>query len=1154
MRHLRHAARSLLGAPAFTSAVVASLGISIAAIATVWSVADAVLFRPLPYGHADRLVWITSVRPQRADAPFSLPELMDYADRARTVDIAAFASWNASLATAGVARRLDGMRISGNAFDVLGASPSAGRLLRAADDRPDAPRVVLLSHAFWTSEFGADRGVVGRTLRLNDQPYQVVGVLPRRFPLHVLRHVDVIVPLSPDLDPRRHVRTSTNFLRLFGRTRGAGTAAAAQELSAIASELRAGFPSEYADKLGVAVAPLQEFMVGNTRRTFVVMLGAAGLLLAIAFANVLNLLLVRAVAKRGEIALRRALGGSGRQLALGPVSEAALLALAGAAAGAIMAKWLVTLVASSSLAVPRLDEARLAGRTVVFVAAIAVLGTLLFSAIQLVAASRAAPQQALSAIGRGLGRARGEVRVRAGLLVAQLGLAMLLTVVTVTMARSLARLQSVALGFRPDSVFVARLALPAQRYQSVADLARFADELEPALRAQPGVVAAGTISVAPLSGILRMVPFTVAGRPPARVRDRPDANLRAVSSGYLAAVGATILRGRDFTPADRGDAAKAAIVSRALAERHFGGLDPLGQQLLLDDNEAGPRPVTIVGVVENMRHVSLDGPAEVDVYVPLAQSHPDGVGFLAASQFWMVRLTPGTRGYAQTFSRTLQAIDRDVAIALPQSMSAYVDASLAPRRFSVLALFGFAAVAMVLALVGVHGLVAYSVAQRRREIGLRLALGATAVGIAGSLVGRTLGLAACGVAIGVGGALLSKPLVSNLLFGVAPSEPAIVVAVACLLIAASAGAAALAARRATGIDPTVALGERNSSRVRRGATAVVALAVLALTNGCAEHGSPAKSVIRVAEIGHVVVGGATISVRDARPRQRVRAASLPLAIVEANGDFTPGATYVRFVKLAAPRHQLPLLLLPGGGLSGAVYETTPDGRPGWEPYFLRAGYSVFTADLQQTGRSPWSRYPEINPDEPAFRDRAFLWEVFRIGPPGSYAGGMRPFDGTQFPVAAFDAFAKLAAPRFSSPPEVEAATNDAIIQRVCPCILLSHSASSGPALAAAQRRPDLVRAVIAVEPSRVPGETPHQGPPALVVWGDFLAADQTQPSWAEQVLASRRFVDGALRPGDAMFLDLPALGIRGNSHMLMSDLNSDQVAARIERWIRERGL
>jgi pimeloyl-ACP methyl ester carboxylesterase len=275
-------------------------------------------------------------------------------------------------------------------------------------------------------------------------------------------------------------------------------------------------------------------------------------------------------------------------------------------------------------------------------------------------------------------------------------------------------------------------------------------------------------------------------------------------------------------------------------------------------------------------------------------------------------------------------------------------------------------------------------------------------------------------------------------------------------------------------------------------------------------------------------------------------------MVDPNGDFTPGATYVQFIRLEATRHKLPILLLPGGGLSAIVYETTPDGRPGWEPFFLRAGYSVFMADLQQTGRSPWSRYPEINPEEPEFRDRAFLWETFRIGPQGSYGHDMRPFAGTQFPVAAFDAFAKLVAPRFRSPPPVEVTTFDAIIQQVCPCILLSHSASGGPALAAAERRPDLVKAVIAVEPSSVTEEPPGRASPALVVWGDFLGLDQTESSWAKQVAASRRFVQA--RSGNATLIDLSALGVRGNSHMLMSDLNSDAVAKLVDDWIQRLGF
>ncbi len=804
LHYLRLAVRSLLRVPLFSLAAVASLGISIAAITSVFSVADAVLFRALPYRDAGQLVWIASVRPARSDAPFTLPEFMDYSERARTVDIAALTNWSAALATSTVARRLQGMRISANAFDVLGVSACAGRLFRVADDRPDAPRVVLLSHSFWLDQFGAEPGVIGQTIRLNDQPHEIVGVLPRHFPLP-LRNLDVVVPLSPELDSRRHVRTSVNFLRLFGRVRGSGSIAIAkQELSGIADALRQQFPAEYASKLGVAVTPMQEFLVGNTRQTFVVMLAAATLLLIIALANVLSLLLIRGIARKGEMALRRALGGSGRHLAYGAASEAALLAVAGALVGAILAKWFVSLVASSSIGVLRLDEARVAGRALVLVVAISILATLLFSAIQLTASLRSAPLQALSAIGRGLHGSRGEARLRGAFLVAQLGLSVLLTIVTATMARSLARLQAVDLGYRPDSVFVARLSLPPQKYQSVAQFSRFAQEFEQGLRSGPGVVAAGVISIAPLSGNLSIIPFTIVGRPQAQ-GERLEANLRAISPGYLSAIGASLRAGRDFAPADNDVAIKSAIISRALAERYFAGADPIGQQLLVDDNNDGPRPVAVVGIVENMRHVNLDGPAPFDIYIPIAQVHLDGLGFVTGSQFWLVRVAAGATDYARTFARTLEAIDRDIALARVQPLRAYVDDNLAARKFSVLALLGFALVAFVLATIGVYGVVAYSVKQRRREIGLRVALGATAVDVTRSFIEPALGLAILGVAIGVLGALLTREVVAGLLFGVTPTEPMILGLVALSLLVTSAIAAAIPARRAAAIDPASAI-------------------------------------------------------------------------------------------------------------------------------------------------------------------------------------------------------------------------------------------------------------------------------------------------------------------------------------------------------------
>lgn len=382
-----------------------------------------------------------------------------------------------------------------------------------------------------------------------------------------------------------------------------------------------------------------------------------------------------------------------------------------------------------------------------------------------------------------------------------------------------------------------------------------------------------------------------------------------------------------------------------------------------------------------------------------------------------------------------------------------------------------------------------------------------------------------------------------------------------------------------------------TNALRRRALAALGLAAFAA-------GPPAESAradrapeppLSVEEMGHIVVGGARVSLRGLPARQRIRAPCppplriepigdftpeemqtiaarggqlsplasqsiaapcLPPAQIDPNGDFTPGATYVHFVRLAAPRHPFPILLLPGGGLSGAVFETTPDGRPGWETYFLRAGYSVFTADLQQTGRSPFARYPEINQDEPAFRDRAFLWEVFRIGSPGSYGHGQRAFAGTQFPVGAFDDFAKLAAPRFRVPPEAEAETYDAVIRRICPCIIIAHSASAGPAIAAAYRQPALVKAIIAVEPATVPPPPARHPLPTLILWGDYLRPDQTQADWETEHEASRGFAATESRTARVAFIDLPALGVRGNSHLLMADRNSDCVAQIIDGWIR----
>jgi putative ABC transport system permease protein len=803
---LQRAARTLLRAPLFTFPVIATLAIAVGATATVFSVVYAVLIRALPYREPERLVWLSSVRPDRPDAPFSLPETMDYRERARTIDIAAYANWSATLATAGVAQRLQGMRISANAFQVLGVSPVAGRLLLPSDDDATAGHVVLVSHAFWQNELGGSRAAIGQTIRLNAEAYTVVGVLPGDFTLP-LRDVDVVVPLQPDLDPRRHQRNSVNFLRLIGRLHdGTPAATAERELSSITTRLREEHPVEYASKLSVRLFPLHQYIVGDHRQALLVLMGCVALMLGIAFANVCGLLLVRATVKQGEVAVRRALGASGARVARQLFAEAGLLAMVGGALGAGIAVAAVAgVVRWGPSGVPRLAEARVDPTVMVVVALVAAVGTILFGFVPLPGALRTAPQTAMRASGRGQSEGRQQARTRSLFIIAQVALAVMLTAAAGSMLTSLIQLRRVELGFRPDSVFVARISLPPGRFKTPDDISRFYEKLDASLTAAPGVVGTGVTSVAPLSGLLAAIPFAVAGKQPATSREWPNANYRAVSPGYFDAIRAPILSGRGFTESDDANAAKVAIVSRALVARYLDGRNPLGQQLLVDDNSGSPRPVTIVGVLRDLRHVDLEGPPSFDIYIPMRQIHPDAVTLVTNNQFWAVRLGGDVSAFGTTFARTLKEADPDAATSGIGGMPEYVTRWLAPRRFSVALLLGFAVVAVALASFGVYGVVAYGVARRRREIGLRLALGATPGGVVGLVLAQTLKLAGIGIVLGVVGALLGGKAMAGLLFGVTPNDPVFMGTVAVFLAVTSTVASLIPAWRASRIDPSVAL-------------------------------------------------------------------------------------------------------------------------------------------------------------------------------------------------------------------------------------------------------------------------------------------------------------------------------------------------------------
>jgi putative ABC transport system permease protein len=802
-RNLRIAVRQWVRQPSFSLAVISTLALAIGANVAVFSVVNAVLLRELPFALPRQLVWITSVRPDNPTAPFSLPEFIDYRAQVRTLSgLAAYANWSANIAADGFTERLQGARMSANAFDVLGIQPVAGRLLHDSDDRADAPAVAVVSHRLWLRLFGGG-DVAGRSLRINGESFSIVGVLPPHFPLP-LRDIDVVIPLAPDRDPSRYVRTSVNFLRLFGRLNPATSADHARvDLTSICRALKQRFPQEYARKDAVGVIPLHDVIVGDYRQSMLLLLGAVAVVFGTAVANLVSLVLVRANERRAELSIRIAIGASRLQLLRQLALEAFTLTALGAGLGVVLAKWAIqAALPFVPASIPRLGEVDLDTRVLIFGGGLTAIVTSFLSVASLGTVLRARAGDALLVTSRGTIGARWNQRVRHVLVAAEIAVALVLLVGTIVLVQGLLRLQQVQPGFTPDRVFQARVAIPPT-YRSQDDVSRFYDRLSEKLAASPGVRDVGVISVAPLSGLLATVEFSVAGQPPGSDRDVPTANFRVITPGYLSAAGTRLIQGRSLMESDRADAPPVALVSAALAERFFRGT-PIGHRLLVDDNSKGPRPVEVVGVVEDVRQAALDAPATFDIYIPLRQIHPEGIPILRNNQFWMVRTDTEPEAFRQTFLNQLRAIDPDAAIANTGTMRQYLEAWLGPRRFNLGLFAAFSFTAVFMALLGLYALVSYSVSQRRREIGLRMAIGATERDVHRLVVRQALGLAAAGVISGLVLVGLALPVLARS-FKDAAVDPVLVTATIALLMSTATIAAWLPARRAARIPPSITL-------------------------------------------------------------------------------------------------------------------------------------------------------------------------------------------------------------------------------------------------------------------------------------------------------------------------------------------------------------
>jgi putative ABC transport system permease protein len=791
---LRYAVRLLRTRPGFAAVAILTLALGIGATTAIFSVVHAVLLNPLPFRDAARLVHVRITG--RDGALFPLPDTDFLAWRAqnRTADaVAVFASGSTTLTGDGAPERLTAAGVTDRFFDVLGARPLLGRVLQEGDDKPGAPKTALISYALWTRRFRSDASVVGRAVTLDAESHTIVGVMPAgfRFPD---ADVDVwwVLTMKPPL--RRGPFYTWGIARL---SPGVRIDALRANLETITAGLKRDHPGP--DDWVMNAVPLQEAIVGDVRTILYALLGAVGFLLLIATANVANLLLARAAARDREIAVRGALGAGRSRIAAQLVTESLVLALLAGAAGLIVAVWGTrALLALAPEGIPRLAEVRMNVSVFGFALGVAALSGLLFGVAPALRASRTPLVETLKDGGRG-GSGVSHRRAQRLLVVSEIALALMLSVGAGLMIRSFAALQRVSPGFEPSRLLTFRLSLPGARYDTRVKVRDFYLALVERLEALPGVRAAGLTVSLPPHRLTMTDNFTPEGMTLPPNQSAPLGPLLFVSERYFTALGAPLLRGRFFTERDQRDAPEVVIINDALARQFFRGQDPVGRRL----KNGGPeRPdnhwMTIVGVVGDVSYSGLDAAPEPTVYFPFRQATSD-------TQFVVVR-TAGEPGSVATAARQIVAgLDKDLPIADLSTMDEVMTASMASPRFRTTLVSIFAAVGLLLAAIGIYGVMSYAVTERTHEIGVRAALGADRGDLMRLVLGETIALAAAGISLGLAGALLTTRLIRVLLFRVEPTDPITFAGISVVLAMAALAASYIPARRAMRVDPMVAL-------------------------------------------------------------------------------------------------------------------------------------------------------------------------------------------------------------------------------------------------------------------------------------------------------------------------------------------------------------
>jgi putative ABC transport system permease protein len=803
LQDLRYAVRMLAKSPAFSLIAILTLGLAIGANSAIFSVVDAVVLRPLPYQHSEQLVRIFGTQPQLALAPTSPANFLEWKEENQVFErIGTYVGQGFNLLGGDKPERVIGARVSADVLPLLGVQPALGRLFTNEEDQEGRGQVVILSHEFWRSRFGGDASTVRQTITLNDQPYTVIGVMPPGFAFPTTR-TQVWVPVAFNAAERK--TRDTNFINVVARLKpGLSIEQASANMNTIAQRQVERYPKTNTG-IGVKVVSLHEQTVGDVRPMLIVLLGAVAFVLLIACANIANLLLARAAARQREMAIRGALGASRSRVVRLLLTESIVLAVVGGAVGLLLAIWSLDLLVSLKPAnLPRLAEIGVNRTVFLFTLAVSVLTGLLFGVAPALQVSKMDLNEGLKESSRGGTDSPRRQRMRALLVVCEVALSLVLLVGAGLMIRSFSRLLAVDPGFKADHVLTAFVSLPVSKYPKREEQTAFFDRLLERLRNVPGVSAAGVVTDIPLYGG-SSTGFDVEGRPEAAPGTRAMTDYRLINSDYFSAMGIKLVKGRAFSRYDTEAAPGVVIINQTMAARYFVGEDPIGRRLDLSGNPKDLRE--IVGVVADVRNYGVDAEVKPEVYVPFLQSAPGYLSGVVSAMTIVVRSAIEPTALATALREQVQALDKDQPVSEIRTMEWYLADSMAQRRFNMLLLGAFAGLALVLAGVGIYGVIAYTVAQRTHEMGIRIALGARGGDILKLIFTHSMLTTVAGIVIGLAAAFGLTRLLQNLLYQVTATDPLVFASIPLLLLVVAMLATYIPARRAMKVNPITALRE-----------------------------------------------------------------------------------------------------------------------------------------------------------------------------------------------------------------------------------------------------------------------------------------------------------------------------------------------------------